>query len=193
MRRGGRARLKALDSKSSLPERVTWVQIPPSPPPFLLLTCLGNKRPLVLFWRSVLRAELKEHIERIQGEFPGTVIASGPAASLRWDLDQQQANLPCAATISALSHSLASLKIATTDSNHGHKVYPNLLSGRQLTSINQAWVARHHLYLNPLGFVYLAVLLDRYSHKVIGWAISRRIDAELCSGFGVTPLLKYSF
>lgn len=31
-----------------------------------------------------------------------------------------------------------------------------------------------------LGFIYLAALLDRYSRKVIGWAISKRIDAELC-------------
>ena len=73
-----------------------------------------------------------------------------------------------------------SFKIATTDSNHGHKVYPNLLAGLTLTGINQAWVA-DITYIRILkGFVYLAALLDRYSRKVIGWAISKRIDAELC-------------
>ena len=73
-----------------------------------------------------------------------------------------------------------SFKIATTDSNHGHKVYPNLLAGLTLTGTNQAWVA-DITYIRILqGFVYLAALLDRYSRKVIGWAISKRIDAELC-------------
>jgi hypothetical protein len=112
---------------------------------------------------------------------------------LRRDLDQQQANLPCAATISALSHSLASLKIATTDSNHGHNVYPNLLSGRQLTSINQAWVARHHLYSNRVGLCLFGRSVGPLLAQGDWLGDLPRIDAELCSGSGVTPLLKYSF
>lgn len=71
-------------------------------------------------------------------------------------------------------------KITTTDSNHNHKVYPNLLAEKILTGINQAWVA-DITYIRILkGFVFLAAILDRYSRKVIGWAISQRIDAELC-------------
>jgi putative transposase len=73
-----------------------------------------------------------------------------------------------------------SFKIATTDSNHGQKVYRNLLAGLSPTRINQAWVADITYIRIVRGFVYLAALLDRYSRKVIGWAISRRIDAELC-------------
>jgi transposase InsO family protein len=73
-----------------------------------------------------------------------------------------------------------SFKIATTDSNHNHKVYPNLLAEKILTGINQAWVA-DITYIRILkGFVFLAAILDRYSRKVIAWAISQRIDAELC-------------
>jgi putative transposase len=73
-----------------------------------------------------------------------------------------------------------SFKIATTDSNHGHPVYPNLLAELTVTGINQVWVA-DITYIRILkGFVYLAAILDRYSRKVIGWAISKRIDAELC-------------
>jgi putative transposase len=73
-----------------------------------------------------------------------------------------------------------SFKIATTDSNHNHKVYPNLLAEKILTGINQAWVA-DITYIRILkGFVFLAAILDRYSRKLIGWAISQRIDAELC-------------
>jgi putative transposase len=71
-------------------------------------------------------------------------------------------------------------KIATTDSNHNHKVYPNLLAEKSLTGINQAWVA-DITYIRILkGFVFLAAILDRCSRKVIGWAISQKIDAELC-------------
>jgi putative transposase len=73
-----------------------------------------------------------------------------------------------------------SFKIATTDSNHGHKIYPNLLAGRTLTGINQAWVADITYIRINKGFVFLAAILDRYSRKVIGWAISQRIDAQLC-------------
>jgi putative transposase len=73
-----------------------------------------------------------------------------------------------------------SFKIATTDSNHNHKIYPNLLADKILTGINQAWIA-DITYIRILkGFVFLAAILDRYSRKVIGWAISKRIDAELC-------------
>lgn len=73
-----------------------------------------------------------------------------------------------------------SFKIATTDSDHGYKVYPNLLAGLTVTATNQAWVA-DITYIRILkGFVFLAALLDRYWRKVIGWAISKRIDGELC-------------
>jgi hypothetical protein len=72
------------------------------------------------------------------------------------------------------------VKIATTDSNHNHRIYPNLLAEKILTGINQAWVA-DITYIRILkGFVFLAAILDRYSRKIIGWAISQRIDAELC-------------
>jgi transposase InsO family protein len=61
-----------------------------------------------------------------------------------------------------------------------HKVYPNLLAEKIVTGINQAWVA-DITYIRILkGFVFLAAMLDRYSRKVIGWAISQRLDAELC-------------
>ncbi len=55
-----------------------------------------------------------------------------------------------------------------------------LRSPPPIPSIDQAWVA-DITYIRILkGFVFLAALLDRYSRKVIGWAISKRIDADLC-------------
>ena len=69
--------------------------------------------------------------------------------------------------------------VHTTDSNHSHRVYPNLLPGRCLTNVNQAWAADLTYIRIVNGFVYLAVILDLFSRKVIGWAISKHIDAEL--------------
>jgi len=61
-----------------------------------------------------------------------------------------------------------SFKIATTDSNHGHPVYPNLLADLTVTGVNQVWVADITYMRISKGFIYLAALLDRYPRKVIG-------------------------
>lgn len=67
----------------------------------------------------------------------------------------------------------------TTDSNHKHPVYPNLVKGMAITKPNQVWASDITYIRIANGFVYLAVILDLFSRKVIGWAISRRIDAGL--------------
>ena len=69
--------------------------------------------------------------------------------------------------------------VRTTDSNHPHRVYANLLEGRTLSGINQAWGADFTYIRITNGFVYLAVILDLFSRRVVGWAISKHIDAEL--------------
>lgn len=69
--------------------------------------------------------------------------------------------------------------ISTTDSNHKHPVYPNLLKGLEVTGINQVWVADITYIRIMTGFVYLAVILDIFSRRVVGWALSKRIDHEL--------------
>lgn len=67
----------------------------------------------------------------------------------------------------------------TTDSNHSHRVYPNLLPELKVTGINQVWGADLTYIRIQNGFVYLAVMMDLYSRKIIGWSISKRIDGEL--------------
>jgi putative transposase len=70
-------------------------------------------------------------------------------------------------------------RIVTTDSNHNYPIYPNLTKEIVLTGINQLWVA-DITYVHLLNeCVYLAVIIDVYSRKCIGWELSRRIDAEL--------------
>jgi len=79
----------------------------------------------------------------------------------------------------ALTCRTAKKWITTTDSNHGYRVYPNLLKDAKITGVNQAWVSDITYIRILTAFVYLAVILDAYSRKVIGWAISTRIDTEL--------------
>ena len=69
--------------------------------------------------------------------------------------------------------------IATTDSNHDHPVYPNLLKGLEVTGVNQVWVADITYIRILTGFVFLAVILDIFSRRVVGWALSKRIDHAL--------------
>jgi putative transposase len=131
--------------------------------------------------RSGSDAELRDHIERIQGEFAGYGYRRLGKQLRREGIYVNDKRIRRVQRHYQLFPvRWQSFKIATTDSNHGHKVYPNLLAGLTLTGTNQAWVA-DITYIRILKeFVYLAALLDRYSRKVIGWAISKRIDAELC-------------
>lgn len=69
--------------------------------------------------------------------------------------------------------------IATTDSNHGLPVFPNLTRGLTVTTINQLWVADITYIQLPRGFAYLAVLLDAFSRRVIGWSLDRHMMTEL--------------
>jgi putative transposase len=71
-------------------------------------------------------------------------------------------------------------KVKTTDSNHKFGYAKNLLPGMQVDGPNQVWVA-DITYIRVLtGFVYLAAILDLFSRRIVGWAISEKIDHELC-------------
>jgi len=69
--------------------------------------------------------------------------------------------------------------IATTDSHHSFTVYPNLASELELSDINQLWVADITYIRLQSEFIFLAVVMDAYSRRVVGWAISKNIDTEL--------------
>jgi putative transposase len=69
--------------------------------------------------------------------------------------------------------------IATTDSRHGQPVYPNLASKMNLTGVNQLWVADITYIRLETEFVYLAVVLDAFSRRVVGWALDRTLEANL--------------
>jgi putative transposase len=66
--------------------------------------------------------------------------------------------------------------VRTTDSTHGLPVYPNLIAGKIVTGINQLWVSDITYIRIATGFVYLAVILDVFSRRIVGWAISKSLD-----------------
>ena len=72
--------------------------------------------------------------------------------------------------------------VVTTDSNHGRKVYPNLARNMVLTNTNQMWRADITYIRLRDEFVFLAVILDAYSRRVIGWALDRTLEDELTLG-----------
>lgn len=69
--------------------------------------------------------------------------------------------------------------IVTTDSNHDLPVYPNLANSMVLTGIHQLWRADITYIRLAEEFVYLAVMLDAYSRRVIGWALDRTLQDSL--------------
>jgi putative transposase len=69
--------------------------------------------------------------------------------------------------------------VATTDSNHGRKIYSNLARTMVLTGMDQLWVADITYIRLREEFVFLAVILDAYSRRVIGWALDRTLEDSL--------------
>jgi putative transposase len=69
--------------------------------------------------------------------------------------------------------------VATTDSDHDSPIFPDRARDRLIDGPNQLWVADITYIAITGGFVYLAAILDAWSRRVVGYAISRSIDARL--------------
>jgi transposase InsO family protein len=69
--------------------------------------------------------------------------------------------------------------VVTTDSAHGLKVYPNRAASMVLTGVDQLWVADITYIRLEEEFVYLAVILDAYSKRLIGWHLDDGLDGSL--------------
>jgi transposase InsO family protein len=69
--------------------------------------------------------------------------------------------------------------VVTTDSNHGRKIYPNLAGKMTLTGLDQLWVADITYVRLAEEFIFLAVILDAFSRRVIGWALDRTMEDDL--------------
>lgn len=69
--------------------------------------------------------------------------------------------------------------VRTTDSKHGYRIYPHVAKDILPLRPDQLWRADITYVRLPQQFVYLAVILDAFSRRVVGWALSRHIDAQL--------------
>lgn len=84
----------------------------------------------------------------------------------------------------------ARYRVQTTDSNHDQPIAPNLLAqAPKATAPNQLWVADITYIETKEGWLYLAAILDLYSRKIVGWAMSERIDTPLVLGALAMALL----
>jgi transposase InsO family protein len=80
--------------------------------------------------------------------------------------------------------------VVTTDSEHGWRVYPNLARRMVVHDVNQLWVADITYVRLQREFIYLAVIVDVYSRRVVGWSISRELGSELAQQALESALMK---
>lgn len=128
---------------------------------------------------EALEADVRGKIEQIRVELPGagyrTLLPLVKAAGI----EIGERKLRGILAKFELQIRLKKKFVKTTDSNHSHRVYPNLIEEMTVTDTNQVWASDITYIRIENGFVYLAVILDLFSRKVIGWQISKRIDGEL--------------
>jgi putative transposase len=77
------------------------------------------------------------------------------------------------------SCSVGRVSVSTTNSQHNHPRYPNLIKTLDITHLNQVWVSDITYIRLGLRFVYLAIILDAYSRGVRGWHLARCLDKQL--------------
>lgn len=123
--------------------------------------------------------ELRERIEAIVLEFPGYGYRRVTKTLHRADQIVNHKRVLRMMREESLLCQLKRRWIRTTDSVHALTTYPNLVKTRVITALNQVWVADITYVRLPKTFCYLAAILDAFSRRVIGWALSRWIDTAL--------------
>lgn len=131
--------------------------------------------------RATADADLRETIEQVQVQFPRYGYRRVRAALRRDGLVVNSKRLRRVMRAHGLCADVRKIfRVATTDSQHGFAVFPHVLPTVTITGPNQVWAADLTYIRIATGFVYLAVLLDLFSRKVIGWALAPTLHRELC-------------
>lgn len=127
-------------------------------------------------------ADLRDHVERVQMEHPRSGYRTVREYLRRAGIVVGERKIRRIMKKYDLHARVKRAFVRTTDSNHSHRVYPNLLPGRTVMGLNEVWTADLTYIRIANGFVYLAIILDLYSRRVIGWNLSKQIDGELALG-----------
>jgi putative transposase len=130
--------------------------------------------------RPISEADLAtmRHIDRLHLEFPfaGSRMLKGLLAAEGCKIGRRHVKtLMQRMGIEALYR-----RPRTTKPEPGHKIYPYLLRGIEITQPNQAWAMDITYIPMERGFVYLAVVLDWFSRRVLSWAVSITMEAAFC-------------
>jgi len=123
--------------------------------------------------------DLRDEIQKIAVEFPsyGSRRITQELKARGWDVNRKRVR-----RLMREDNLLCVVKrkfVVTTDSAHGLKVYPNRAATMVLSGVDQLWVADITYIRLAEEFVYLAVILDAYSRRVIGWHVDDRLDDSL--------------
>lgn len=122
---------------------------------------------------------IKDEIENIQLELPyyGYRMVTAELKRRGWQINKKR--IQRIMQRYGLKSQISRLFKSVTDSRHKLPRYPNLIKDLIIATINQVWGADISYVRLPNGFVYLAVIIDFYSRKIRGWAISKNLDHSL--------------
>lgn len=129
--------------------------------------------------KEIQEADLKDQLERIICEFPGYGSRRVTEQLKRdgWHINRKRVQ-----RIMRKNELLCVVKrkkIWTANAKHNHRRYPNLIRNISINNINQLWVV-DITYIRVLrGFIFLAIVLDAHSRKVIGYAIANHLKTSL--------------
>jgi len=123
--------------------------------------------------------EIKDEIDKIQLEFPYYGYRSVTAELRRRSRLINRKRVQRIMRKYGLMSQIKRLFRSFTKSRHKLPKYPNLIQNLAITFINQVWGADITYIRLKKGFVYLAVIIDFYSRKIKGWALSKNLDVSL--------------
>jgi len=124
-------------------------------------------------------ADLRDKIEEIHGEFPKAGYRPMQVYLARKGVRVGERRLRRVIRENGLFADIKKAFVITTQSDHELQRFPNLLPEMGVSGLDQVYVADITYIRIKNGFVYLAVILDVYSRRVVGWALSKRLTAEL--------------
>jgi len=131
--------------------------------------------------RERFDADLRDQVERVQTSHPSAGYRTVRQYLGRLGVRVGERRLRRVMGKFGLQARIKRAFVRTTDSRHSHRVYPNLIKGMLVTGVDQIWVSDITYIRIDNGFVYLAVILDLFSRRVVGWSLSKQIDGDLAT------------